>query len=41
MEKLKKCAACRYCRVRTAIKTSTLLLAGALISVITLIDQSL
>ena len=41
MEKLKKCVACRYCRVRTAIKTSTVLLAGMLITVVALMARGL
>lgn len=31
MSRIRKCAACRYCRVRTAVKTSVVILAGAIV----------
>jgi len=38
MDKFKKCAACRYCRVHTAIKTGAVLLACSIISIVVLFD---
>ncbi len=38
MEKMKKCAASRYCRVQTAVKVSALLLVGSVISIVLLFD---
>jgi len=38
MEKIKQCAACRYCRVHTAIKMSALLLVASVISIVVLFD---
>ena len=40
MEKIKKCAASRYCRLHTAIKTSALLLVGTVISIVVLFEVS-
>lgn len=41
VEKIKKCAACRYCRVHTAIKTGAVLLAGSIVSIVVLFDGGL
>jgi len=38
VERFKKCAACRYCRVHTAITTGAVLLAGSIISIVMLFD---
>jgi len=38
MERMRKCAASRYCRVHTAVKLSALLLVGSLISIVMLFD---
>ena len=38
MERIKKCAASRYCRVHTAVKFSALLLVGSVISIVVLFD---
>jgi hypothetical protein len=41
VDKIKKCAACRYCRVHTAIKTGAVLLAGSIISIVVLFDSGI
>jgi hypothetical protein len=38
MEKLKKCAACRYCRVNTFVKLSAVLLVGAVVTIVMMVD---
>lgn len=38
MEKLKKCAACRYCRVHTFVKLSAVLLVGAVVGIVMMFD---
>ena len=38
MERMRKCAASRYCRVHTAVKLSGLLLVGSVISIVVLFD---
>ncbi len=38
MEKLKKCAACRYCRVNSFVKLSAVLLIGAVITIVMMFD---
>jgi len=41
MDKLKKCAACRYCRVHTAVKLSAVLLVGAVVSIVMMFEPTL
>lgn len=41
MEKIKKCAACRYCRVQTVITTSAVLLAGTIAFIVVFFDGGL
>ena len=38
MERIRKCAASRYCRVHTVVKLSALLLVGTVISIVVLFD---
>lgn len=38
MEKLKKCVACRYCRVQSFVKLSAVLLVGAVVSIVMVFD---
>lgn len=38
MDKIKQCAACRYCRVQTFVKVSAVLLVGAIASIIMMFD---
>lgn len=39
MERIKRCAACRYCRVHTALKTSIVLLGASLVSLFMMLDN--
>jgi hypothetical protein len=38
MERIRKCAASRYCRMHTMVKLSALLLVGSVISIVVLFD---
>ena len=38
MDKLKQCAACRYCRMQTFVKLSALLVAGAVVAIVMMFD---
>jgi hypothetical protein len=38
MERIRKCAASRYCRVHTAVKLSAVLLIGSVVSIVVLFD---
>ena len=38
MEKVKKCAACRYCRVHAFIKLSAVLLVGAIVTIVMMFE---
>ena len=38
MERIRNCAASRYCRVHTAVKLSALLLVGSVVSIMLLFD---
>jgi len=38
MEKLKQCAACRYCRVQAFVKVSAVLLVGAVVTIVMMFD---
>lgn len=38
MEKLKQCAACRYCRVNAFVKVSAVLLVGAIATIVMMFD---
>lgn len=38
VDKLKQCAACRYCRVNAFVKASAVLLVGAIVTIVLLFD---
>jgi hypothetical protein len=38
MEKIKQCAACRYCRVQTFVKVSAVLLIGVVTTIVVMFD---
>jgi hypothetical protein len=38
MNRIRKCAASRYCRMHTAVKVSALLLIGSVTSIVVLFD---
>ncbi|MGD2076406.1 MAG: hypothetical protein PVI91_03045 [Gammaproteobacteria bacterium] len=38
MQRIRKCAASRYCRMHTAVKASALLLVGSVVSIVLLFD---
>jgi hypothetical protein len=38
MEKIKQCAACRYCRVQTFVKVSAVLLISAVTTIVVMFD---
>ena len=40
MDKLKQCAACRYCRMHAFVKVSAVLLVGAVLTIVMLFDGS-
>ncbi len=39
MERIRKCAACRYCRVRSAVQTTAVLLVGVIIIISMMIGR--
>lgn len=39
MNKLKQCAACRYCRVNTFVKLSAVMLIGAVVSIVMMFEH--